>query len=117
MRGISSWLGGACLVLSLLVSGCDRSDISVCELPDDLNTCEDDSDCVLVYCGVECCPCERVASRRQLDETYCMGDDFGVARQACEEARELACDGVDCMANPCPHPTRAVCDNGICVAR
>jgi hypothetical protein len=107
----------AVAVLAAVPLGCDTSDVTVCELPEELNTCAGDGDCSLAYCGVECCPCERVASRRQLDETYCMGDEFGIAREACEEARTLACGGVDCLASPCPHPTRAACESGRCVSR
>jgi len=106
--------------LLLVFAGCDP-DISVCELPEELNVCEDDGDCLLVYCGVNCCPCEIAASQDQFDETYCMvrvEDGFEAARRHCEEARDTACEGVSCTGvNACPHPTAAVCDDGRCTAR
>jgi hypothetical protein len=109
------------LVLALLCSlmwGCDL-DITVCELPESDNVCEGDSDCLLVYCGVECCPCERVASRRQLEGTYCMvpvEEGFEAARRECREAREKSCEDADCGLGVCPHPRSAVCEDGMCVA-
>jgi hypothetical protein len=102
----------------VIVAGCEP-DITVCELPEELNTCEDDNDCLLAYCGVNCCPCEVVASREQFEETYCMVDiveGFDRARTYCEEARDTVCDGVDCIGTPCPHPRGAACDGGQCVA-
>lgn len=114
MRELS--FGLALIMTAACWGGCDADDISVCELPESLNTCEGDDDCLLVYCGVECCPCERVASRRQLDETYCMDDRFDFAREACEEARQQVCEGVSCIDNPCPHFAGARCEGGICVA-
>lgn len=103
----------------VIFAGCDP-EITVCELPEELNVCEDDDDCLLVYCGVNCCPCEVVASRDQFEETYCMVDiveGFDRARSYCEEARDTVCDDVSCTgANPCPHPRDAACDDGHCVA-
>ncbi len=109
----------AFLVLVGSSMGCD--DITVCALPESDNGCHGDGDCLLVYCGISCCPCEWVASRGQFDQTYCMvevGEGFTKARSACSEARDTACDGVSCTgANACPHPTRARCDEeGRCVA-
>jgi hypothetical protein len=100
--------------------GCDP-EVSVCELPEHLNTCDGDGDCLLTYCLINCCPCPVAASRRQYDETYCMIDvddvnDYSVAREYCEEARDQVCEGVSCRDNPCPYFTRAICDDGLCVA-
>jgi hypothetical protein len=109
------WL--ALLWAALAAAGCEP-DISVCELPDELNTCENDDDCLIAYCGIDCCRCERVASTRQFDETYCMAtlaDGYEAARSLCQEARDTVCSGEPCT-NPCPHPQRAVCDGGRCVA-
>lgn len=96
---------------------CD--DITVCELPESLNTCEGHDECFLVYCGVECCPCKRVASENQFDETYCMvkiEDGFDAARRQCQEAREKSCDGVECGGiAACPQPVKAECREGRCV--
>lgn len=104
----------------VIIAGCDP-EITVCELPEELNVCEVDDDCLLVYCGVNCCPCEVVASRDQFEETYCMVDiveGFDRARSYCEEARETVCDpdGSCTGANPCAHPRDAACDDGHCVA-
>ena len=112
-----------CLLLGILASwalaGCDL-EITVCELPESLNTCGGDGDCFLVYCGVECCPCERVASARQFEETYCMvraSAGHTAAREECQEARDTNCEGVSCTGvNACPHPVDAVCEDGRCVA-
>ena len=107
----------ACIALvAAATAGCD---ITVCELDERDNTCEDDGDCLLAFCGTNCCPCELVASRRQFDSTYCMvevGEGFDTARRECQEARETICEGVVCTgAVACPHPTRARCDEGRCV--
>jgi hypothetical protein len=106
------------MVLCLL--GCEP-DITVCELPEELNTCESDDDCLLAYCGIDCCGCERVASERQFDETYCMvrfEDGPDTARRQCQEARDTVCDDVTCIGTTaCAHPTRAECnDAGRCIA-
>jgi hypothetical protein len=104
---------------ALLLAGCGRE--GACELPEGDNTCEGDGDCLLAYCGVSCCPCELAVSRTQFEGTYCMAtveEGFEIARDLCQEARDLACDGVSCSgASACPHPTRAVCEDGRCHAR
>lgn len=109
---VALWCGLAC------ASAC--RDITVCELPDEDNQCSADSDCLLVFCGVSCCPCERVASRRQFEGTYCMvivDKGFDAARRQCTEAREKTCDGVVCTGvQACPHPLGARCEGGRCVA-
>ncbi len=111
------WLILGLALISL--AGCGRQ--GACELREEDNVCEDDSDCLLAYCGVSCCPCELAVSRRQFEGTYCMAtvtEGFEVARDLCEEARDLACEDVSCTgANACPHPTRAVCEGGRCHAR
>jgi len=108
------------LVFSLAgVASCDL-DINVCDLREADNSCSDDDDCVLVLCGVSCCACELVASRRQLDEAYCMveaREGLAAARDRCQEARDTICDSVNCSLEPCPHPTAAVCEAGRCSAR
>lgn len=107
------------LAVALAAAGCDLS-ITVCELPERDNVCDGDGDCLLAYCGVSCCPCELVASRRQFEGTYCMvevGEGFEAARRECREARETSCEGVSCTgAAVCPHPSRAACRDGRCVA-
>ncbi len=102
----------------LLLASCQRE--GACYLPEEDNRCSGDDDCLLAYCGVSCCPCEIAVSRTQFENTFCMAtiaDGFEIARDSCEEARETVCDGVSCMDQPCPHPTRAVCDEGLCHAR
>jgi hypothetical protein len=99
------------------VPGCDP-DVSVCELPEELNVCENDDDCLIAYCGIDCCSCERVASVQQFDETYCMArfdEGYAAARSLCQEARDTVCGDGACTT-PCPHPHRAACDGGRCVA-
>jgi hypothetical protein len=113
MRSVLPLLWGLAVTV-----GCDP-DISVCELPEDLNVCDGDGDCLLAYCGIDCCECERVASVRQFDETYCMAtvdDGYETARRQCQEARDTVCGDGACTS-PCPHPTRAACEDGHCVAR
>jgi hypothetical protein len=105
------------LLAALALSGCE---ITVCELPEEDNVCDDDADCLLAFCGTNCCPCEMVVSRRQLEGTYCMvpvAEGFEAAREECREARETVCEGVSCTGlSACPHPRRARCDGGRCVA-
>jgi hypothetical protein len=103
-----------------LLMACDL-DITVCELPEEDNVCSGPEDCMLLYCGVECCPCPRPASRRQFEGTYCMvpiEEGVSAARQECREAREKNCDGVECRGlTACPSPpTRAACRDGRCQA-
>lgn len=107
----------AALAAGLAIAGCE---VTVCELPESENVCSGDSDCLLAYCGTNCCPCEIPVSRRQFEGTYCMvdvRDGFEAARRECREARETICEGVVCTGlTACPHPTRARCDGGRCVA-
>lgn len=111
---------GAVFVLAvaagLAVAGCE---ITVCELNEEDNVCDDDGDCLLAYCGTNCCPCEIPVSRRQFESTYCMveaSEGFDAARRECREARETVCEDVDCRGTTvCPRPTRARCDGGHCV--
>lgn len=111
------WIVLCCVLLSL--TGCGRE--GACELPEEDNLCDGDGDCLLAYCGVSCCACEVAVSRRQFEGTYCMAtvdQGFEVARDLCEEARDMVCDGVSCGgASACPHPVRAVCEEGRCHAR
>ena len=108
-----------CFAALLLLGGCDRE--GACELHDEDNVCSGDGDCLLAYCGVNCCPCELAISQRQFDGTYCLAsvtEGFAIARDRCQEARDLSCEGFSCTgANPCPHPTRAVCEDGHCHAQ
>lgn len=116
----SAVIVGGLSALLALTAACDP-EVSVCELPENLNTCESNGDCLLAYCLINCCPCPVAVSQRQYDETYCMTavddvDDYDVAREYCEEARERVCEDVSCTDNPCPYFNRAVCEDGICVA-
>lgn len=100
------------LIIILFNLNCD---VTVCEYKEEDNVCEDNDDCLIAYCGVDCCACEAVLSTRQFESTYCMSRSYQEARGLCADAREKSCENMDCGITACPHPPAAKCEDGKCI--
>lgn len=88
---------------------------SVCEYKEEDNVCKGDEDCLIAYCGVDCCACPVILSKKQFNSTYCMAESYSEARGLCKEAREKRCEDVDCSSQICPHPKGTKCENNKCI--